>query len=149
MKKKISLMLVILISIVFSFSMCFANDMTNDASKAMENTMNDAENTIGGAVNSIGNTLNDSMHKTENTMNNVGNTMEQAGNTVKDSMNNMTTDNNYTATRTTTEGEATFMGMNSMAWTWLIIGLAAIGIISAVWYYAMQVSAENNNRKRD
>ena len=53
------------------------------------------------------------------------------------------TSNNYTATRTSADN--TFMGMNSTAWTWLILGIAAIAIIALVWYYSSQL---NNNDNR-
>ena len=54
-----------------------------------------------------------------------------------------TTNNNYTATRTATTEDTTFMGMNSTAWTWLILGISAIAIISLVWYYSAQFTSSN------
>ena len=82
----------------------------------------------------------------ENAANNTTNTMANNGNnnnTHKDTNNNTmhtTTNNNgnYTATRTATN-QATFMGMNATAWTWLILGIAAIAIVALVWYYSMQL----------
>ena len=52
---------------------------------------------------------------------------------------------NYSATRTSTD--ATLMGMNATAWTWLILGLAAIAIVALVWYYSMQVTSSNYKDK--
>ena len=52
----------------------------------------------------------------------------------------------YTATRTTTGTRTTFMGMTSTAWTWLIIGIAAIAIVALVWYYGNQVNHSRNDR---
>ena len=58
----------------------------------------------------------------------------------------MKNNGNYNATRTATTAN-TFMGMNSTAWTWLIIGIAAIAIIALVWYYSMQLrSSDYDNR---
>ena len=36
--------------------------------------------------------------------------------------------------------------MSSSAWTWIILAIAAIAIIAAVWYYSMQFT---NNRHDD
>ena len=45
-----------------------------------------------------------------------------------------TTNNGYTATRTST-AQDTFMGMNATAWTWLIIGVLGVLVIGLIWYY--------------
>ena len=60
---------------------------------------------------------------------------------------NQNDDGNYTATRT--EGESTFMGMNSNTWSWLILGIAAVAIIALVWYYSMQLNNDRHNNNRD
>ena len=62
-----------------------------------------------------------------------------------DNISDLNNNNGYTATRTST-GESTFMGMGSTAWTWLILGIAAIAIVALVWYYSMQFTNKNNNR---
>ena len=56
-------------------------------------------------------------------------------------------DNNgsYTATRTATATNGTLLGMNSTAWTWLILGIATIAIVALVWYYGKQY---DNNKTR-
>ena len=51
--------------------------------------------------------------------------------------------NNYTVTRTSADN--TMMGMNSTAWTWIIIGIAAIGIIAIVWYYTSQTNSNHRD----
>ena len=55
-----------------------------------------------------------------------------------------TNNGDYTATRTSTT-QATFMGMNATAWTWLILGIAAIAIVALVWYYSMQLRDANSH----
>ena len=56
----------------------------------------------------------------------------------------MSTNKNYTATRTSTGTEAnTFMGMTATSWTWLIMGIAAIAIVALVWYYSSQMRSSN------
>ena len=81
--------------------------------------------------------------------NKVGNAVKDTGNNMEKDTRATTGNNTYTATRTSTDGRATFMGMNGTAWTWLILGIAAIAIIAVVWYYSMQVTSENNNSRRD
>ena len=106
-------------------------------------------------MNSAGDAIKDSTQKAENSMENAGNAIEGTTNKVEGTMNNATSANKnanrdtYTATRTSTDGGTTFMGMNSTAWTWLILGVAAIGIIAVVWYYSMQITSENKNSRRD
>ena len=126
MQKKLFFLFAIIISIIFSFSVCFAADMVTDATNAVKDTVT-----------------------------NAGNAIENTGNTMRTDMNNATSrvtgtnDDTYTATRTATNGNATFMGMNATAWTWLILGIAAIAIIAVVWYYSMQITSENNHSRRD
>lgn len=167
MQKKLFFAFAIIVSIIFSFSICFAADNPlKDATNTVRNTVDNTEDAVEGAMqnagnaaqdamNSAGNAMQDSMDKTENTMGNVGNTIENTGNTVERDMNNATSKNNdanndtYTAARTSTNGNATFMGMNTTAWTWLILGIAAIAIIAVVWYYSTQISSDKNNSRRD
>ena len=166
MQKKLFAIFAIMITIVFSFSVCFASDMLTDATNAVrdtvtnagnaiEDTMQNAGNTVQGAMNTSGDTMQDSMDRTENTMENAEHKIEETGNTlekdIKNTTSGVTNSNNdgYTAARTATNGNATFMGMSSTAWTWLILGIATIAIIAVVWYYSTQITTENNNSKRD
>ena len=64
---------------------------------------------------------------------------ENAGYTSSDSNGGQ-----YTASRVATD-DSTLMGMTSTAWTWLIIGIAAIAIIAVVWYYSMQFTNSSNH----
>lgn len=148
MYKKLLITLGILTSIIFSFTICLANDagtMVKDAANGVRNVVGGAENTVENAAKDISNT---SKNATEN--------MEKGANTtVKDNYTNQETTttnnarrNNYNATRTATDTKAnTFMGMNATAWTWLIIGIAAIAIVALVWYYATQVRSSNYDDK--
>lgn len=147
MYKKLAIILSILIIAIFSFSVCFANDMLNNA-------VNDVRNVVGGAENTVENTAKDISNASKNASNSIGNmaedTMNQMkaegdnNNTSKDTNNKMftSTNNSYTATRTNTEG-STLMGMNATMWTWLIIGIATIAIVALVWYYSMQMRSTN------
>ena len=127
MQKKLFITFAIIISIIFSFSVCFAADMLTEATNAVRDTVNNA----GNAIKNTGNTVERDMHNATS------------------SRNTTTNNGTYTATRTSTNGNATFMGMNATAWTWLILGIAAIAIIAVVWYYSNQLTSENNHSRRD
>lgn len=151
MNKKLAIFLSIFVLVVLSFSVCFANNMVNDAVNGVRNVVGGAENAVEGAANGIANGIKGATNSVENTANDVVNTMKTNGdndNTAKDTNNETgTTTNtmtgNYTATRTNAEGDSTLMGMNATTWTWLIIGLATIAIVALVWYYSMQMRSSN------
>ena len=103
----------------------------------------------------LGNEVMQSIDKTQSNFDNLvsGNMVTDAANSVvngalevKDGMEkDMTkTNQNYNVTQTTTEGSIGTNGMNTMTtttWMWIILAVAAIIIITAIWYYATQ----NNN----
>lgn len=142
MNKKIFVSLVVAVFAIFSFSICFANDgntVINTATNDIRNFVGGVENTVENAALDISNTSKDVTGGTENKMSKS-----------EDKMNNgifssAGATNNYSARRTSTEN--TVMGMSSNAWTWIILGVAAIAIIAVVWYYSMQFT--NNNHHND
>lgn len=145
MYKKLLISIAVLIIGIFSFSICFANNGLQDAADNVRNVVGDAENAVEDAARNISNASKDATGKIEEGANNVGNAVMNN----KDNNTNNTTgivNDNYTATRTATT-DNTFMGMNATAWTWLIIGIAAIAIVALVWYYSMQVRSSNSDRK--
>ena len=153
MYKRVLLILVLLASVIFSFSVCFANDnMAQDAVDGVRNVVNGAENAVENAAGDISNASKSATNSVENKANDIVNNFKENGdnsNTAKDTNNETytsTNNGNYIATRTSTE-PATLMGMNSTAWTWLILGLAAIAIVALVWYYSMQMRSSNYNDK--
>lgn len=131
MYKKLLTISSIIIIAIFSFSTCFANNGLKDAADGVRNVVGGAENAVEDAARDISNASKDATGKMEEGANNIGNAM----------MNN---NNDYTATRTSAT-DNTFMGMNSTAWTWLILGIAAIAIVALVWYYSMQIRSSNYN----
>ena len=162
MNKKLAIVLSILIVAIFSFSVCFANDMVNDAVEGVRNVVGGAENAVEDAAGDVSNATKDATNTMGNmaqdATNSVGNmagdTMNRIktegdnDNTAKDTNNEMfsSRNGNYTATRTNAEG-STLMGMNATMWTWLIIGIAAIAIVALVWYYSMQMRSSNYDDK--
>lgn len=141
MYKKLLISIGILIIGIFSFSVCFANDSLQEAADGVRNVVGDAENAVEDAARNISNASKDATGKIEQGANNIGNTVMNNNNS---NTTTGSTTNNYTATRTATTGN-TFMGMNATAWTWLIIGIAAIAIVALVWYYSMQIRSSDYN----
>lgn len=123
MNKKILLSIGLLFSLIFSFSVCFANG-------GLGNAANDVRNVIGGVENTV-----------ENAAKDVSNTSKGATGSMENGMNS---NHKYNTSRVATNG-SNFMGMGSNTWTWLIIGIAAIAIIAVVWYYSMQFTNTRNN----
>ena len=153
MYKKLLISISAIVIAIFAFTTCFANNNgIKDAANGVRDVVGGAENAVEDTARDISNTSKDLTNDVGNGMKNIGNTMKENGdnnNTKKDTNNNTTVgmmDNNYTATRTATTG-STFMGMNATAWTWLIIGIAAIAIVALVWYYSMQLRSSNYDNK--
>lgn len=143
MYKKLLITTAVLIIGIFSFSTCFANNELQDAADGVRNVVGGAENAIEDAAKNISNASKDATEKMEQGANNIGNTMTNNHN---NNRNEIANNNNYTATRTATT-DNTFMGMNATAWTWLIMGIAAIAIIALVWYYSMQFRSSDYHGK--
>ncbi len=139
MYKKLLIVSSVLIIAVFSFSVCLANNGLQDAADGVRNVVGGAENAVEDAARGISNASKDATGKMEQGANNMGNAIM---NNVDNATRQDTTNNNYTATRTSAT-DNTFMGMNSTAWTWLIIGIAAIAIVALVWYYSMQIRSSH------
>lgn len=147
MNKKISIALGILLSIIFAFSVCFAND-------GLQKAADDVRNVVGGVENTVENAAKDVSNVSKDMTSDVENTASEGMQDIKDTTTGTMTDRNngnYTATRTSTDETAggTLMGMNSTAWIWLIMGIAAIAIIAIVWYYSMQFTNNHNNDRLD
>lgn len=141
MYKKLLISTAILIIGIFSFTLCFASNGLQDAADGVRNVVGGAENAIEGAAKDISNASKEATGDMEKGANNVGNAVMNNNNTRMNATNN-----NYTATRTATT-DNTFMGMNATAWTWLIMGIAAIAIVALVWYYSMQFRSSNYDGK--
>lgn len=137
MKKKYLVSFIIVLCLIFSFSICFANDGLETAANDVRNFVGGVENTVEDAARDVSNVSKDATGSLENDMSNKQNNSGRFSST---------NTNNYSAVRTSTS-DNTLMGMTSTAWTWLIIGIAAIAIIAVVWYYSMQFN--NTNRHHD
>lgn len=143
MKKKLYITILTLLAILtFSISYTFAsNNMA--AVDGIRNVVGGAENVVENAGKGIVDGVRNVTSAGQNTMGNVtGGARTQTQNTGNKIVDG--TANGYTATRTTTTRAATgtntgtFLGMNSTAWTWLIMAIVGIAIVALVWMYAKQ-----------
>lgn len=138
--------------VLFSFSMCFATDGANagtDLVNGVRNVVGDTENAVENGAKDISDKSKEATGAMENGANDVtrGDTNNQTDNRSTGTTTPNNNDNGYVATRTATD--TTFMGMNSTAWTWLIIGIAAIAIIALIWYYSMQLTGSNHHNDEE
>lgn len=156
MNKKFFVSFAIILCVIFSFTVCLAND--GEAGNVLGNAANGVRNFVGGVENTVENATRDVSNTSKNVTGTAENTMSGNTNIMTDNDNNDDNglltggimDNNdgeYTTTRVTTDN--TLMGMTSNTWTWLILGIAAIAIIALVWYYSMQFNGKNNNYHND
>ena len=149
MKRKYLISFTIALCLVFSFSVCFANnDGLGTAANDVRNFVGGVENTVENAARDVSNTSKDATGTLENDMNHNTNmsSSNHQSNVMSSATSKVTGTNNYSARRTSTD-DTRIMGMTANAWTWLIIGIAAIAIIAVVWYYSMQFT--NTNRHND
>ena len=132
MNKKLFFSLCLVLLFIFSFTYTFAANGLEDAAEGVRNVVGGAENVVEDAAKDVSNTSRDI----------TGGVEDGAQDMTNDGRNTtgaLRSDTNYDAQRTSTTTDGTLMGMNSTAWTWIIIAL--------VWYYSMQLTGNNYNDK--
>lgn len=111
-------------------------NMIHDVESKADELGNKAENGINNMKESIKNTTDNVVDDTKNSIN----TMEN------DYDSRYVPNSDYSVSRTSSlSNDATYLGLGSTAWTWLIGTVTAIGVIAIVWYYF----ADNNTISRD
>lgn len=155
MKNKIliSTLIIMLLTLVLSFNAFATNNamdsmrnaatnfgdaIGNTATKAKDTIVNGTQNLANDAKNLGNNMMNGTNNDTMNTTNN-GNTWGTTNN--GDNNNN---NDDYTATRTATDGTGLF-GMNNNVSTWVILGIVGAVIVGLVWYYGSQYENRDYN----
>lgn len=148
MTKKI--LITVLVSAILSLccGFCFAssteghnvnlgNEISSSLNKGADSVGNVAEDLVGAgeqAVNGVG----DAFRNMDNN-NNYNNNNDNNNNNGTWNNDNRTTTDGYSTMRTTAEGtQATNGTMSTTTWMWIIFAIAAVIIIAAIWYYAMQ-----------
>ena len=147
MKNKSLIIFSIILAILFISTISFA---TNNMGNNIKNGIHSITDTAVDGVSNLANDVRSGIQNAENTVEdgarNIGNAMTDGAqnieNTVSDDMNDngaaITNNNGYTTTRTTSTDAIETGIMNSSIWTWVILAVAAVIIVSLVWYYAAQ-----------
>mgnify|MGYP002545216002 FL=1 len=168
MKRKVTVIAIIalIFSIIFSITVSAnTNDIKNAAGSAtnfVRNAIGGAENVMEDAAKGTAGAIKNGTNAIENGGERIGNDVQNGVTDVKDSMNSNNTNtmsgsmsnqndsdkmgrtnNNYTATRTATTSDVAFLGISNTVWTWLIIGITAIAIISLIVFYMRQNKTTN------
>lgn len=160
MSKKTFITILTILTFAFSFTYVFAANSAKNVVNDVRNVVGGAENTVEDAAKDVTNASknitggleNDAKDVTDNNKNSNNMEDQDKQDTYMDNSLSRTEDHventAYAATRTSTDNP-TLMGMSSTAWTWLILGIAAIAIIALVWYYSMQLTGNNYDNGND
>ena len=143
-KSLICALAIIILSLCCTIS--FANEkgnninLGNEIIRSIDKTENSMKNVVSGnIVRDAGNMINDEINMIEDGVYNVENT-------IRNDDNNNTAgvvgrnDGDYNATRTSVD-QTLNGGINTMTattWMWIILIVAAVTIMAAIWYYATQ-----------
>ena len=132
MKKTLAGFIIALIFSIFSVSYTFAaGNFQND----VRNVVGGAENVVEDAGSAIGRTIQSGVNTLENGARDIGGMAQSS----------MTTNNNsgYTTTRTATTSTSDDLASSTTMYTWVIIGVTAVGIGVLLWSYFAQNSKNN------
>ena len=137
MTKKLFLLVSILFAFLFISSFSFAANTTTNPIKDTVNGL------TGGAINGTTNLVQDVTGGAANAVNHAANAAGTAGTagtartpTAHTAPRALANNAGYTAARTATPGATGIMNNNII--TWVILAVAAVIIMSLVWYYAVQ-----------
>lgn len=130
-KTLVSFIIALMVS-MFSVSYTFA---AGNFQNGVRNVVGGAENVVEDAGSAIGRTI-------QSGVNTLGNGARDMGSMVQ---NTMTTNNNsgYTTTRTATTTSSDDLASSTTMYTWVIIGVTAVGIGVLLWSYFAQNSKNN------
>ena len=115
------------------------NVISGNVVKDAGNMINNGVNMVSNGINDVGNTVNGTVNNMDNRVNN--------GNDNRDNRNNndnkavMGTNGDYYNTTRTSTAQTLNNGINTMTattWMWIILIVAAVTIMAAIWYYATQ-----------
>ena len=134
-------------------------NLGNEIMRSIDKTENSMKNVVSGnVVKDAGNMVNNEMNMIKDRVNDVGEGIKDTGNAVRDGVDNTENDmnrnndnnnnagvagtngGNYNTTRTSVD-QTLNGGINTMTattWMWIILIVAAVTIMAAIWYYATQ-----------
>lgn len=145
--KKLALILTffLAISLLLSSAAFAENNMLQDAGNSITGAAQGATNVVQGALSGVGNMIGNGAQSIMNTADNMttdDTTGTEQNNGMNEDVNAGMTERNadedYTATRTSTDATGEFLGLSATAWTWLIIAIAGALIVGMVYFYGKQ-----------
>lgn len=147
MTKKILIALIILFATLFLSNTVFAESAIENGMKDIGSEVKESWDKMGGAVQNVGNNVKGAVNNMEDAAGNAmnGNNNDKHNDNQNKGIMNIG-NNGYTATRTSTGTENNVLGMNSTAWTWAVIIVLAVAIVSLIWYYDAQKTNEKRNK---
>lgn len=136
MTKKVLISIIALLYTLFFTSFAFATTSMENGAKDVGTEVKDSFDKLEGGAKDMGNTVKDAITD-------VGNAMTDN----KDNLSNNSNDNSYTATRTSATSNTSLFGMSTNTmWTWLILAIVAVAIVSLLWFYGSQNNTTRNNK---
>ena len=121
-------------------------NLGNEIIRSIDKTGDSMQNVISGnVVKDTKNMIKDEANMVSNGINDMGNTVNNMDN--KENRNNndnkavIRNNGEYNTTRTSTTAQTLNNGINTMSattWMWIILVVAAVTIMFAIWYYAIQ-----------
>lgn len=138
MKKTLAGFIIALIFSIFSVSYTFAaGNFQND----VRNVVGGAENVVEDAGSAIGRTVQSGVNTLGNGARDIGGMAQRSMTTNNNS--GYTSNNGYTTTRTATTSASDDLASSTAMYTWVIIGVTAVGIGVLLWSYFAQNSKNN------
>ena len=140
MTKKLLITILVLIATLFFTSSVFANTDMQNGDRNIGSEVKDSFNKLEEGAQDLGDNV-------KGAITNAGNKMTDRNNDNNNDKNNGTNNNGYTATRTSATNNG-ILGMSTgTMWTWVILAIVAIAIISLVWIYGSQNKTNSNHNK--
>lgn len=138
MKKTLAGFIIALMFSIFSISYTFAaGNLKND----VRNVVGGAENVVEDAGSAIGRTVQSGVNTLGNGARDIGGMAQRSMTTNNNS--GYTSNNGYTTTRTATTSTSDDLASSTTMYTWVIIGVTAVGIGVLLWSYFAQNSKNN------
>lgn len=138
MKKTLAGFIIALIFSIFSVSYTFAaGNFQND----VRNVVGGAENVVEDAGSAIGRTVQSGVNTLGNGARDIGGMAQRSMTTNNNS--GYTSNTGYTTTRTATTSTSDDLASSTTMYTWVIIGVTAVGIGVLLWSYFAQNSKNN------
>lgn len=147
MTKKVLITILALLSTFLFTSSVFATNAVQNGARDVGTEVKDSFNKLENGAQNVGNNVKGAVTNVGNAITGQNNNNNNSNNNNNDGLfGNRNTNNGYTATRTSATNNGLF-GMNtSTMWTWIVLAIVGIAIVSLVWFYGSQSRTNRNNK---